>query len=207
MNLPNGMKSWGPLLLIRLVLAEVDSVGLETMETFTEPKEFVNNPGFREQRQESLGKLDINSIDEPIIDIVENFAKLNYCFTLQSCFGHFLHNSQKDPQSTEPLPQSNRIRRVEYRIAYIALCIDNNEHGIALFKDLKKIPSIDTEYVQFGSAEWFWKRQVNSYALQVEPKRHMNKDKIFVDYMEALHLQETRNSFFTKLRHLTQKRL
>jgi len=177
------------------------------METFTEPKEFVNIPGFREQRQESLGKLDINSIDEPIIDIVENLAKLSYCFTLQSCCGHFLHNFQKDPYGLEPLPQSDRIRRVEYRIAYIALCIDNNEHGIALFKDLKKIPSIDTEYVQFGSAEWFWKRQVNSYALQVEPKRYMTKDKISVDYIEALQLQETRNRFFDELRLMLRKRL
>jgi len=177
------------------------------METFIEPKEFVDNPGFLEQRQESLGKLDINSIDQPIIDIVENFAKLSYCFTLQSCCGHFLHNSQKDPHNTEPLPQSDRIRSVEYRIAYIALCIDNNEHGMALFRDLKEIPSIDREYIQFGSAEWFWERHVNSYALQVEPKRYMMKDKISVDYKEALQLQETRNRFFAALRYLFRTRL
>ncbi len=48
----------GPLLLIRSILAEAVSVGLESMETFTEAKEFVDNPNFREQRQESLGKLD-----------------------------------------------------------------------------------------------------------------------------------------------------
>ena len=175
------------------------------METFTEPKGFVKNAGFREQRRESLGKLDINSIDEPIRDIVEKFSKLNFCFTLQSCCGHFVHNLQKAPSNTEPLPQPERVKRIEYRIAYIALCIDDNDHGMALFRDLKEIPSIDRDYIQFGSAEWFWKRQVNSYALQVEPKRHMNKDKLIVDYEEALYLQEIRDRFFASLRQLLGK--
>jgi hypothetical protein len=103
------------------------------------------------------------------------------------------------------LSQADGIRRVEYRIAYIALCIDNNEHGMALFSDLKEIPSIDKEYIQFGSAEWFWKRQGNAYALQVEPKRHMKKDRIFVEYNEAVHLEKTRNRFFAALRHLLEK--
>jgi hypothetical protein len=44
------------------------------METFSEPKEFVSSPDFGERRQEFLGKLDMNSMDEPIVDIVENFA-------------------------------------------------------------------------------------------------------------------------------------
>ena len=175
------------------------------METFTKPKDFVGNPGFQKQRQESLDKLDISSIDEPIIDIVKNFAKLSYCFTLQSCWGHFLHNSQKDPHSLEPLPLSDEIRSVEYRIAYIAFCIENSECGIAFFKDLKEIPLINTHYIQFGSAEWFWQRHVNSFALQVEPEMYMTKDKILVDYEEALHLQDTRNRFFAELRHMLQK--
>ena len=38
-----------------------------------------------------------------------------------------------------------------------------------LFNALKEITIIDPENVQFCCAEWFWKRQVNSYALQVEP--------------------------------------
>jgi len=79
------------------------------METFTKPKESVDNPNFQEQRQESLGKLDINSIDEPIIDIVEGFSRLSYCFTLQSCYGHFLHDFQKDPHNIKALPQSGQI--------------------------------------------------------------------------------------------------
>jgi hypothetical protein len=177
------------------------------METFTEAKGFVENSGFKRQRQACLEKLDIRSIDAPIIDIVKGFSKLSYCFTLQSCCGHFIHTFQRDPHNIEPLPQLDRIKKVKYRIAYIALCIANSDPGISLFKDLKRIPLIDEDYIQFGSAEWFWKRQVNSYAIQVEPKRHMKKDKIMIDYKEALHLQETKNRFFAELRHLVHKRL
>jgi hypothetical protein len=177
------------------------------METFTKPKSVVENSGYSRQRQVCLEKLDIHSIDATIIDIVKGFSKLSYCFTLQSCCGHFLHTFQNDPHNVNPLSQSDRIKTVEYRIAYIALCIENSDPGIALFKDLKRIPLIDEDYIQFGSAEWFWERQVNSYALQVEPNRHMKKDKIIVDYKEALHLQETKNRFFAELRLLIQKRL
>jgi hypothetical protein len=176
------------------------------METFTEPKGFVENSGFSLQRQACLEKWDISSIDAPIVDIVKGFSELSYCFTLQSCCGHFLHTFQNDPYNIDPLPQSDRIKNVEYRIAYIALCIENSDSGIALFKDLKRIPLIDEDYIQFGSAEWFWERQVNSYALQVEPNRHMKKDKIIVDYKEALYLQETKNRFFAELRYLIRKR-
>ena len=47
-------------------------------------------------------------------------------------------------------------------------------------------------------------RQVNSYVLQVEPKRHMMKDKLSVDYWEALHIEKIRNNFFTQLKKLVQ---
>ncbi|MDY7034246.1 MAG: hypothetical protein SVY10_20365 [Thermodesulfobacteriota bacterium] len=176
------------------------------METFAKPKDFADNTGFREQRKKSLNKLDINSIDTPIIDIIENLSKLSYCFTLQSCYGHFVHNFQKDPHSLEPLPMSDEIKSVEYRIAYIAFCIENSDCGKEFFNDLKEIQLIDTQYIQFGSAEWFWKRHLNSFILQVEPERYMMKDKAFVDYNEALHLQKTRNSFFAELRYLIQMR-
>ena len=174
------------------------------METFTDLKDFVDNPYFHDQRKKWLSKLDIGSIDTPIVELISGFAKLDYCFTLQSCYGHFLHNSQKNPYNIEPLPLSNCISNVEYKIAYIALCIENSKQGRTLFYDLKEIPSIDPEYIQFGCAEWFWKRQVNSYALQVEPKKHMTKDRLFVDYWEALHIEKVRNKFFTRLKKLVQ---
>jgi hypothetical protein len=178
------------------------------LETFTALRDFVDNPHYHKQRQKYLDKLDLNTIDTPIIDIVNGLAKLPYCYTLQSCYGHFLYKNQKSPANTEPLPISDSIYSVEYRIAYVALCIQNNDYGRRLFSELSEILSIDTEYIQFGCAEWFWERQVNSYALQVEPKRYMTLDRTPpIDYQEALHVQNVRNEFFDALRKLIQKRL
>ena len=177
------------------------------MKTFTELKEFVNNPHYNEQRQKSLNRLDISTIDTPLIQIIEGFSKLPYCFTLQSCYGHFLNNYQKNPKNIEPLPISDSITIVDYRIAYIALCIQNSDSGRLFFNDLRKIPEIDPEYIQFGCAEWFWKRQVNSYALQVEPERYMTKDRISVNYKEALHIEKIRNEFLGKLKKIFHKLL
>ena len=88
------------------------------METFTNIKGFVDNPYFHDQRKKYLSKLDIESIDAPIVELISGFAKLDCCFTLQSCYGHFLHNSQKNPYNIEPLLASNSISNVEYKIAY-----------------------------------------------------------------------------------------
>jgi len=174
------------------------------METFKVIKDFVDNPHFYEQRQESLNELDLTMIDAPILEIIKGFSKLPYCFTLQSCYGHFLHHNQRDSKNIEPLPVSDNIKKVEYRIAYIALCIENSELGIKLFHDLSKIAAINTEYIQFGCGDWFWNRQVNSYALQVEPKRFMTKDKVTVEYDEALHIEKVRNKFFDAIKKIGQ---
>ncbi len=172
------------------------------METFTEIKNFVENPHFSEQRRKSLSKLNFNTIDAPIVEIIKRFSKLPYCFTLQSCYGHFLYHDQRDPHNIEPLPISDNIKKVAYRIAYIALGIQNSELGIKLFHDLSKIIVIDPEYIQFGCAEWFWKRQVNSYALQVEPKRFMKRDKAIIDYKEALRIEKVKNEFFEEIKKI-----
>ncbi len=172
------------------------------METFTKLKDFVDNPHYQEQRRTYLAQLNIKAIDAPIVEIVSGFAKLPYCFTLQSCYGHFISSHQKDPHNIEPLPISDSLDKVQYRIAYIALCIENSDLGRALFQDLRQIPAIDPEYIQFGCATWFWNRQVNSYALQVEPRQHMTKDKATVDYKQALHIEKVRNEFFAQLKKM-----
>jgi len=174
------------------------------METFTDLKDFVDNPDFHEQRKKCLNKLDFESIDAPIVELISGFAKLDCCFTLQCCYGHFLYNIQDNPYNVEPLPASSSISNVDYKIAYIALCIENSKQGKSMFQQLKDIPSIDPEYVQFGCAEWFWERHANSYALQVEPIRHMTKDRLSVDYREALHIEKIRDKFFTNLKRLVQ---
>ncbi len=177
------------------------------METFTTLKPFVDNPFYQKQREKSLGSLDINTIDEPISELIRNFAQLPYCFTLQSCYGHFVCHHQEDPKNLEPLFRSNDLSSVEYRIAYIALCIQNSDRGRQLLQDLKAFPSMDPDYVQFGCAEWFWKEQVNSYALQVEPERHKTKDKVVVSFQEALHIEKVRNKVFSKLIRMIQKKV
>jgi len=177
-----------------------------TVETFTELKDFVDNPHFHEQRRQCLAKLDLSAIDMPIAKMISGFAKLTCCFTLQSCYGHFVHNGQ-DSHTMEPLPASESITTVTYRIAYIAICIENSEPGGELFHDLRQLPAIDTEYIQFGCAEWFWTQQVNSFALQIEPKRFMTQDTAVIDYEEALHIEKTRNRCFKTLNTLVQRRL
>jgi len=56
------------------------------------------------------------------------------------------------------LPVKDTIAKVEYRIVYIAFCIENSFLGRELFESLKEITAIDPENIQFCCAEWFWKR-------------------------------------------------
>lgn len=174
------------------------------MKTFTKLKAFVDDPHYYEKREESLRKLQICTIDAPIVKIIKDFAKLPFCFTLQSCYGHFIHKGQKNPKNIEPLSNYDKNSSIEYRIAYIALCIQNNDLGKQLFQDMKKITKIDPEYVQFGSAEWFWRRQVNSYALQVEPERYKTEDRFQISIREALYVEKVRKQVFKELKNLVQ---
>lgn len=175
------------------------------MKTFTEPKALVVNPYYRDQRGRCLASLSNSIIDEPIIQLVNSFNVLPYCFTLQSCYGHFVYSGQKNPQNLEPLPLTDNIDGVEYRIAYIAFCIECSELGRMLLDALRKIPSVDPDNIQLCCSEWFWERQVNSYALQVEPDRFKFEDKAMLDYKEALKIEKIRNEFFAELKGLLQK--
>ena len=61
------------------------------------------------------------------------------------------------------------------------------------------------DYVQLGSAAWFWERWVNSYALQVEPARFKTADEATIEGAEALHVRQTRDTFFAELRTLVAR--
>lgn len=172
------------------------------METFKGTRPFLENPLFTEQRRQSLQSLKLSTIDTPVVDIVADFTKLSYCFTQQICYGHFLYAGQTDPHNLDPLPLNSDIDEVEYRIAYLALCIEDSQEGRKLFEDLEKIALVDPAHIQFGSADWFWDRQVNSYALQVEPVRFMFQDRAMVDYHEAQYIENVRDDFFRALRKL-----
>lgn len=175
------------------------------METFSEAKALVDNPLYDTQRQQCLEGFDIRTIDAPIADVVSELNKLPYCFTLQSCYGHFVHSRRTSPNNTAQLPVLATTERIQYRIAYIALCVENSKAGRAFLSALKQITAIDPNCIQFGSARWFWERQINSYALQIEPIRHMNKDCARVDYKEALYIEAVRNKFFAGLKDLLQR--
>lgn len=171
------------------------------METFTDLKELVENPHYRVQRAKSLCTLSDEKIDDPIIDLVNGFNRLPYAFTLQSCYGHFVYRG-KDLHHLEPLPATDAIKTVEYRIAYVAFCIENSASGKGLLEALKEMTTIDRENIQFCCAEWFWERQVNSYALQVEPDRFKHQDTAILDHPEALHIEKVRDRFFIHLGNL-----
>jgi hypothetical protein len=171
------------------------------LETFTAAKEFVENPRYLPDRQKSLEGLYLRVIDRPIVELIEGFTLLPQCFTLQCCYGHFLYGSVKDSKNLKRLPRSYD-GQVHYRIAYVAFCLENSPQGQALRESLESVSQIDPNYVQFGSAIWFWKRHRNSYALQVEPERYKDKDQIDVEHSEALHIEATRDLFFIRLKEI-----
>jgi len=172
------------------------------LETFTELKELSENSHFQVQKHKVLCDLSNDMIDMPIVSLINGFNELPYCFTLQCCYGHFIYDGQEDTHNLDPLPAKGIITKVEYRIAYIAFCLENNTSGRELLEALKGITDIDPENIQFGCAEWFWNRQINSYALQVEPDRFKHQDTAILDLKEALHIEKIRNTFFIRLNAL-----
>jgi len=176
------------------------------LETFRSIKDPIANPTFHAHRRQALLRLDLVQIDAPIVSVVSRFNELPYCFTLQSCCGHFLCGGQRDPLNLQRLPGVTSTASVEYRIAYLALCVDNNDAGTSLLTDLGDVPAIDHDYVQFGCADWFWQRQVNSYALQVEPRRYQTRDAAHIEYEEALYIQAVRDTVLSALERLLDAR-
>ena len=156
---------------------------------------------YTKDREDTLKALDLDSIDEPVVDIVTTFSKIPYCFTLQCCYGHFVCAPEQDPHDFDPMPRSC-TGLARYRIAYLAFCLNNSRRGRDLWRSLARVPMIDLEYVQFGSADWFWNRRVNSYVLQVEPSAQQLKDEVILGHTEALHLQGVRDLFFKEIRAL-----
>ena len=176
------------------------------METFTEPRPLVANARYADERRTALDALDLAAVDDPIIDIVEAFELLPYCFTLQSCYGHFVTAARQDERSLAAIPDGHS-GSVRYRVAYVAFCVENGERGRAFLDKLSRIPAADPAYIQFGSAGWFWDQWVNSYVLQVEPAAHRFKDQAALAAGEAVHTQRVRDAFFAELRQLLAEEL
>lgn len=180
------------------------------MITFTIPKPFVEDPEYRKKKEKSLIELeDIlkkNELDLPIKKVIMEINKIPCCFTLQSCYGHFVHLYQKNSNNIVSLSKySSEKIDVLYRIAYVAFCIQDNEPGKLLYEDLKLLVKIDPRYIQFGSSDWFWDQCVNSFVLQVSPERRRYEDKFNIDMEEALYIENVRNKFYQKLRDSIRK--
>lgn len=140
----------------------------------------IDNPDFAVRRRRALERLSDDMIDEPIVDQVRALNGLPYCFTLQSCFGHFVWHSGQDPHNLDPLPLDPLPPEavpgsIEYWIAYLAFCIDNVPAGREFLEALEIVPRTAPGFIQFGCAGWFWERQINSYVLQAEPERFKDR--------------------------------
>ena len=159
----------------------------------------MNDPTYRQRRRQALNALDLSRIDTPLQPLMRAFGGLGVCYTLQCCFGHFVHAGQRDPHNLVPPPDNPLNGPIDYRIAYVALCIQSCRQGRRLRDALAHIVAIDRQYIQFGCAEWFWQRHPNTFVLQVDPLRYQNLDQVAIDDREARHIARVRDRFF---RHL-----
>ena len=114
------------------------------METFKKPREFVNDPHYNRSRERITSAFNPTRIDSPIHDIIAGFAKLPYCFTLQSCYGHFVYDAQPEIENTVALPDED-VGPIRYRIAYVAFCIELSSDGARFRGLLEAVPKIDAE--------------------------------------------------------------
>ena len=172
------------------------------METFTKPKKLIRNPDYPHNKVEQISKIRSPKVDLPLRKFICTFNRIPHAFTLQCCWGHFLPKNQEKPVKMDELPESYELEKVLYQIAYIAFCVQHCNEGKQFLKRLEQTVSLNPLFIQFGSASWFWQRQVNSFVLQVMPDRFKLHDRIVLDYEEALQIQKWRSVFFN---HLNQK--
>jgi hypothetical protein len=176
------------------------------VETFVEARSLVRHEAYGPDRQAALEALDLDAVDAPIVDIVEAFNLLPYCFTLQCCYGHFLTPTATDDHSLAPVPLGY-MGAVRYRIAYVAFCVEADGRGRAWLERLSRVPEIEPAYVQFGCADWFWDQWPNSYTLQVEPAAHRFRDQAVLTAGEAEQTQRARDLSFEELRRVLAEEL
>jgi hypothetical protein len=174
------------------------------METFAGPKPFVDNPEYERNRSVALETLRnliaAGRIDPPIVELMNLFSRVSHCYTIQSCFGHFVHERESDEHTTSRLaPYRERISTVLYRIAYIAFVLEKSENGFVLCRDLRTLALQNPGYLQFGSAGWFWEQSVNTYQIQVALEQEKEKDSFWVTYNEALLLEKIRDMLICEL--------
>jgi len=174
------------------------------METFVNPKEMVEDDRFSEKRANAIRHLSMSDIDPPIRDIIQGFKGMRHCFTIQSCHGHIIKQIQGGDRFKRIDPESGLPGNGLYQIAYLALALEYSEAGRQLYHGLEDISLLDDDFIQFGSAGWFWHTQgfCNSFVIQVEPDRFRHLDRFKMDRGEARIWLKIRELFFGELRKL-----
>jgi hypothetical protein len=166
------------------------------METFTRPRPLIDNPDFAAHRVAALDALDTAAVDAPLRDLISALNRLEHSFTLQCCWGHF-RGPGEDPPQDNPPPRGRAD--LEYAVAYLALAVRDDAAGEAWLETLRGLKMAEPRFVQFGSADWFWERQINSYVLQVGPKKSRRLDRMTVDGKQARLIAHARTRLFREL--------
>jgi len=175
------------------------------MQTYMKARPVEDNDTFEAQRSDALAALDLSAMDEPMVSLVESLNRLPHCFTLQCCFGHFVAAGDTDTRTLAPPPPMGKTP-MEYRVAYVAICIRDDEHGRGLLDRIHELRDLDPKYIQVGSADWFWERQVNSYIIQVGPKRMRKHDAMTLDGKELRHVSHVRTQLWRRFAALVRRR-
>jgi hypothetical protein len=180
------------------------------MDTFTEAKPFQPHADYAADRKRTLRELEREitrgSIDLPLLPMIRECMQIPHCFTVQCCCGHFVHDLEPDPENlSRPSQYAGTAESLRYRVAYLAVCIREDKRGRELFADLQALATQEPGYIQFGSADWFWNRMVNTYCIQLEPERMKELDSGMVSLSEARTLEEIRTVFFDSLAGIIRK--
>lgn len=174
------------------------------METFIPPRPFVLHPEYltdRKQAHQNLRQEIVkDAIDSPLLPLINASFFVPHCFTVQCCWGHFVHQLEPDPENLIPVShdrdRTGEIGPIRYRIAYLALCLEDSRDGHEIYHGLEEMAKQDPSFIQFGSSDWFWERMPNTYCIQLEPERMKEKDSGVVSWEEALRIEELRGGFF-----------
>ena len=174
------------------------------METFTCARPFSPHPSYFPDREKAHRELELkiqqDSIDRPLIPMIQECIPVPHCYTVQCCFGHFVHEREPDAKNLVPLSYyTGLVEHVNYRLAYLTVCLQDSTGGRQMYADLEALAALDPDYIQFGSADWFWERTVNTYCIQLEPERFKTKDSGMISLEESLVIEELRKDFFDRL--------
>lgn len=174
------------------------------MQTYTKARAIEVDPDFDAERDATRAGLDLDALDEPMVPLVRDLNRLPHAFTLQCCFGHFVGEGETDTHTLAPPPPTGR-KTMEYRIAYVAFCVRGDERGQAFVEAVRGLRELDPKYIQVGSADWFWNRRVNSFVIQVGPKRGRKRDTMPLDGKEIRHVSHVRTQLWRRFATLVQQ--